>query len=89
MWASQRLDFLLAADLVVKCLPLAEADRELSPEKRRELTETYAARAVAILSASVRAGKVAPEDLKGAEQFVQLRTREDFQKLLTDTVSGP
>jgi hypothetical protein len=85
---SEGQDFFLAARLMAKCIPLAEVDPTLAPDKRRDLAETYAARAVAILREPVCTGKASLKVVKGEPAFSRLRAREDFQKLLTESLDG-
>ncbi|MBX6312025.1 MAG: protein kinase, partial [Isosphaeraceae bacterium] len=44
-----------AAGILVRCLPLAQADTRLSGASRADLTRTYAARALALLRKAIRA----------------------------------
>jgi tetratricopeptide (TPR) repeat protein len=86
---SEGPDFFLAARLVANCIPLAEADRALAPDRRRELVETYAARAVAILREPVRTGKIGWKIVKAEPAFARLGAREEFRKLLAEAPAEP
>jgi WD40 repeat protein/tetratricopeptide (TPR) repeat protein len=71
-----------AACLVARCVPLAEKDNSLSPERRRELAQGYAEQAVKHLSEAVRKGAKDRATLENDADLAPLRGRDDFKKLL-------
>jgi serine/threonine protein kinase/tetratricopeptide (TPR) repeat protein len=77
-------DFNEAACLLAGCVPLAEKDAKLPPDKRRELARKYADRAVELVRQAVRHGYKDVESIKKDSALDPLRARADFQKLLAE-----
>ncbi len=72
-----------AAGFLARCVPLAEQDRQLSDQERQELAQTYADRAMAWLREAVHRGLQGVDQLREAPDLAPLRSRLDFQKLLS------
>ncbi len=73
-----------AARVLAGCVPLAEKDKSLPPEKRKELTADYSDQATALLRQAIQRGYRKAEELRRDSAFEPLRSREGFQKLLAD-----
>lgn len=78
------VDVYNAASYLARCVPLAEQDGQLSDDRRRELSQDYAARAVATLRQAVQGGYRNIANLKKDKDLAPLRSRDDFKKLLLD-----
>jgi tetratricopeptide (TPR) repeat protein len=79
-------EYHFAATVLAQCLPLIAKSRQWPSAKRQELTQTYAARAVAHLREAIRKGYPGgvPEITK---ELAPLRGNADFQKLLSELAS--
>jgi tetratricopeptide (TPR) repeat protein len=66
------------------CTTAVAKDETLSPAEREQLTEKYAARAVALLSQAVQLGYEDVAHMKKDTDLDPLRSRQDFQKLLAE-----
>src|SRR5262249_31209748 len=82
-------DAFMAACLLAGCVRLAQTDERLSAERRRELAESYAERAVGLLRQAVAKGYKDLEALKKRPELEPLRSRGDFQALLADLEKKP
>jgi len=71
-----------AAAVLARCVGVAGKDAKLAAEKRDELVKTYAERALDLLRQAITLGYKDVEQLKSAEDFAPLRSRDDFKKLL-------
>jgi hypothetical protein len=72
------------AACLARCAALAGGDAKLSEEMRKEKAEAYGKQAVEWLRRAVADGFKDVKQLKDGEAFRPLRTREDFQRLLSD-----
>ncbi len=72
-----------AAVLVARAIPLARKDAALPPEKSAEVVRGYADGALQLLRQAVENGLTDPRLLTAEPAFEPLRTREDFQALVT------
>jgi serine/threonine protein kinase/tetratricopeptide (TPR) repeat protein len=73
-----------AACIVGCCVTLAEKDARLGEARRKELAQSYADRAMALLRQAVARGFKDTAHVKNDSQLEPLRAREDFKKLLAD-----
>jgi len=73
-----------AASLLGRCMTLADKDSRLVEAKRRELSQSYADRALALLRQAVERGYKGAAHMKKDSDLEPLRTRKEFQKLLAD-----
>jgi hypothetical protein len=67
---------------VVKCIKLAEKDKELPQARRAETARAFADQAMALLGQAVKAGFRDTARLAKDVGLDPLRRREDFKKLL-------
>ena len=81
----------VAAMLLSRLAARIAGDAGLEEQQRRTLTETHAARAVALLRAAVKDGLPQPEKamLGQKPELAPLRTRADFQELLREVDKTP
>jgi tetratricopeptide (TPR) repeat protein len=80
-------DFLQAASLAARCIPLAEQDPSFSKQQRSETVEAYAIQTVGLLRQAIAGGSVDNKLLENTE-FMRLKDRPDFQMLIPkDTIS--
>jgi serine/threonine protein kinase/tetratricopeptide (TPR) repeat protein len=86
--ADRPVDTLTAAGLLARCAQLAEEERRLPPEKRRDLVQAYGGQAVELLRAALGNGKLQVSDLKDDAALVPLKSRRDFQELMTAGKGG-
>jgi serine/threonine protein kinase len=73
-----------AACLLSTCVTLADKDDRLANAKRRELAQTYADRALAMLRQTVERGFTDVAQLKKDPDLEPLRARGEFGKLIAD-----
>src|SRR5262249_28227321 len=73
-----------AACFLAHCMRLADKDPKLPEAKRKELTQAYGDRALALLRQAVRKGFKDLEHLKKDTDLDPLRGRNDFRKLLIE-----
>jgi tetratricopeptide (TPR) repeat protein len=73
-----------SACILSRSAPLAEKDSRLSEVKRRELSRSYADRAIERLRTAVQKGFKDAEGLKKDKDFEPVRNREDFKKIARD-----
>src|SRR5262249_52503031 len=71
-----------AAELLARCVPLAEKDVRLPEDQRRSLTQAYADQAVGLLREAVAKGCTDAAQLTKPKAFDPLRSRADFQELV-------
>jgi hypothetical protein len=74
--------FVEAAERVARCLPLAEKDKGLSAEKRREVTRAYGEQAMGLLREAVQRGYRDADRLRTAADLQPLAERADFRELV-------
>jgi serine/threonine protein kinase/tetratricopeptide (TPR) repeat protein len=77
-------DAYYGASLLARCVSLTEQDDTLTQDKRKEITQAYAARAMKFLERAVQAGFRDRERILKDSGLTPLRTRDDFRKLLAD-----
>jgi len=77
-------DNYLAACFLSRCVPLADKDAKLDEDKRKELKERYADRALELLRLAVARGYRNTARMKAEPDLEPLRGREDFRQLLAD-----
>jgi tetratricopeptide (TPR) repeat protein len=71
------------AELLARCVPLAEADTRLPTTRRNELAQVYGAHAIGLLRQAIgRAENL--EKVRTDHAFDPLRGREEFQQLLRE-----
>jgi serine/threonine protein kinase/tetratricopeptide (TPR) repeat protein len=68
---------------------LAAGDAALTEAKRKQVAQTYADRALALLREAVGHGWKDAAHMKKDTDLDPLRTRDDFQKLIRDLEAGP
>jgi tetratricopeptide (TPR) repeat protein len=73
-----------AACIFARCVPLAEQDQKIPDDKRRELALRYGDQAVTLLREALARGYKDGEHMKQDDDLAALRTRPDFQKVLTE-----
>jgi serine/threonine-protein kinase len=73
-------DYCIASRALAQCIPVASDDRRLSPEKRREVEEDYARRAIKLLRELVRKKFKDVKELE-AEEYKPLQNRDDFRRV--------
>jgi hypothetical protein len=78
------LDTYGAGCLLARCITLAEKDAALPEAKRKELAESYAQRALALLQQAVKIGYKDLALMKKDPDLESLRQREEFKKLLAE-----
>jgi tetratricopeptide (TPR) repeat protein len=76
--------YLIAAGYLARCAALAEVDSSLAEKERKARAQTYADRAMDHLQKAVRRGFASAETLRSSPEFMSLRQRADFQRVLTD-----
>ena len=81
-------DEFTAACLLAGCTRLAEQDQRLPAERRREVAQGYADRAVASLRQAVAKGYKNLDPLKTHPDLEPLRSRPDFQALVASLEKG-
>src|SRR5262249_39239934 len=79
----------IPAGILARCAARAAKDDRLTEDERRQLSQAYADRAVALLRQAVRKGYRDLKDLKTNRDFDALRGREDFRALLVELESRP
>jgi serine/threonine-protein kinase len=77
-------DFYDAACIFARCSSLAERDSALSELQRKEQVQAYADRAMTTLQQAVQKGYKNAAHMKKDGDLDPLRSRADFQKLLTE-----
>jgi serine/threonine protein kinase/tetratricopeptide (TPR) repeat protein len=78
------INYVNAAGSLAQCVPLAEADVSLAEAERKELTEAYARRAIALVRKAVTKGFTNAGLLHKDPAFAPLRHREDFKRLVVE-----
>src|SRR5207302_2728442 len=78
-----------AACFLSHCVLLADKDGQLADARRRELAQSYADRALALLRQAVALGFKDAAQLKKDPDLEPLRAREEFRKLVTDLEAKP
>jgi tetratricopeptide (TPR) repeat protein/tRNA A-37 threonylcarbamoyl transferase component Bud32 len=78
-----------AARLLSRCVPLAENDPQLSAAQRAELATGYTSRAIQSLRQAIQKGQPDVAALGKDPAFAALRSRSDFQQLLSDAARKP
>ncbi len=73
-----------AACLVCRCMTLADKDAQLAEARRKELAQSYADRALALLRQAVARGFKDVARMKKDADLEPLRTREEFKKVLAE-----
>jgi serine/threonine-protein kinase len=73
-----------AAGFFARCVPLAEKDDKLPEARRKELAQSYADQALAMLRTAVARGYKDLANLKKDSDLDPLRGRDDFRKLLAE-----
>jgi serine/threonine-protein kinase len=73
-----------AACFFARCMALAEQENKLSDARRKQLTQSYGERAVAVLRQALANGYKDIAHLQKDKDLDALRPRDDFQKLLAD-----
>jgi hypothetical protein len=73
-----------AAGFLCRCQVLAEKDAKLSEAKRKELMQSYGENALTALRKAVASGNTDAAKMKQDKDLETLRSREDFQKLLSE-----
>jgi tetratricopeptide (TPR) repeat protein len=76
-------EYVRAAAFLAHCMPLAEQDTKLLPEARKKTAQAYGDRAVQLLAQAIDKGLKDPQHLKEHPNLGPLRSRKDFQKLVT------
>jgi tetratricopeptide (TPR) repeat protein len=77
-----------AAGFLGRCVTLAEKDTQLAEPRRKELAQSYAARATLLLQQAVARGYKDQAHIKKDPHLEPLRGRDDFKKLLADLEAG-
>jgi serine/threonine-protein kinase len=72
-----------AACLLAQCGPLAQKDAKLAQPKRKELAQSYTDKAIALLRQAVAKGYKDAVDIKKNKDLDPLRSRQDFQKIVS------
>ena len=73
-----------AAGALALCVSLTAKDATQTPERRDELAEGYADRAMQMLRAAVKKGFQDAGQMKRDANLSPLRSRDDFKELLAD-----
>jgi tetratricopeptide (TPR) repeat protein/tRNA A-37 threonylcarbamoyl transferase component Bud32 len=73
-----------AACILAGCVPLAEKDAKLPESRRPKLSQDYAERAMTLLRQAVAKGYKDAAQMKKDKDLAPLRSRPDFQILLTE-----
>jgi tetratricopeptide (TPR) repeat protein len=73
-----------AAGAMMRCLALARADSSLGAEERVACVKSYSTRAVHYLRVAVQKGYRNRQDFEQSLELAPLRSRADFQEVLTD-----
>jgi serine/threonine protein kinase/tetratricopeptide (TPR) repeat protein len=81
-------DSYTAARLFAGCARLAAADDRLTDDRRQEVADAYAARALAALRRAVALNAREVAGLRTDSELAPLRPREEFQKLLRELEVG-
>jgi serine/threonine protein kinase/tetratricopeptide (TPR) repeat protein len=77
-------DAFVAASIMCRCVKLADKDAQLDENKRRELAQVYANRALALLRQAVESGFTDAAKMRQDPSLEPVRTREEFRKLLAE-----
>jgi serine/threonine protein kinase/tetratricopeptide (TPR) repeat protein len=78
-----------AAVFLCRCVTLADKDAQLDEAKRKELAQSYADRALALLQQAVARGFKDAAHMRKDPALEPLRAREEFRKLLADLEGKP
>jgi hypothetical protein len=73
-----------AAGCLCDCVTLADKDKQLPEPRRKELTQSYADRALTLLRQAIAHGLRDAAHLKKDPRLEPLQGRDEFQKLLGD-----
>jgi tetratricopeptide (TPR) repeat protein len=73
-----------AACFLCRCATLGEMDAKLGDDRRKELTNTYVERALALLRQAVERGFKEAAHMKQDSDLEVLRTREEFKQLIAE-----
>jgi serine/threonine protein kinase/Tfp pilus assembly protein PilF len=82
-------EYVIAAESLARCVPLACADARVPQDKRTALADSYAAEAVRMLREAIQRGYRDLKHLKEDPDFACLRSRDDFEKLLKAAEASP
>ena len=77
-------DTYIAACFLSRCISLAEKDAKLAEDKRKQLSQSYAEQALALLRQAATRGFRNVSRLKQEPDLAPLRARQEFKKLLAD-----
>jgi tetratricopeptide (TPR) repeat protein len=87
--ADRTMDFIVGTEILTQCADLAQKDARHSPEKRNELAESYLRQIVKLLRTAGKTGRMSAEHLRKDKEFVPLRFRPDFQRVLNEMEQKP
>jgi hypothetical protein len=76
-----------AGCIFARCVPLAQADQKIPEGERTQLAKQYADQALTWVREAISRGYKDVEHLKKDDDLVAVRSRPDFQKLVTDLES--
>jgi serine/threonine protein kinase len=77
-----------AAALLARCVTLVEQDAQLPSPRRADLARSYAERAVATLRLAIKHGYRDAARLQTEPHFAPVRSRPDFQELVSELEKG-
>jgi serine/threonine-protein kinase len=89
LWPDRGAGDFEAALLVSRCVPAVAKDAQLSPAQREELTTRYAGSALALLRQAIQKGNADVAARSKDVAFDPLRSRPEFQQLLSDATRKP
>jgi serine/threonine protein kinase/Flp pilus assembly protein TadD len=78
-----------ASGFLARCSPLVQQDQNTPPTKRGELAQQYADQAMNLLREALRRGYKDIAQIKTSAALAALRSRPDFQSLLTELNTKP
>jgi tetratricopeptide (TPR) repeat protein len=82
--ADRTMDFIFGTAIQTQCADLAQKDTRLPPDRRNELAESYLRQAVELLRTAGKTGRMSAEHLRKDMEFAPLRSRPDFQRVVTE-----
>ncbi len=82
-------DTYFAAGLLAQCATLAANDGNLAQSERKQESERFASKAMELLRAAIASGFKDADRLHKDEDLDVLRSRQDFQELLTQLKTKP
>ena len=88
MLPNQLSSYLIVAAGFSRCVKLAPQENTLAVGESEERAETYGRRAVELLRKAVDRGLLRSSDPLKAEEFVPLRSRQDFIELFKELLDG-